>query len=89
MSNKRFLIKHDAVIGRGLKEDGAEHPPLELVYYTMVEAANLEAASDMSMGYADKTFKVKVGSIVEVGDNISSDDLYALLNQSEVIKAMY
>jgi len=85
---KRFLIKHDAVIGR-TKEDGADLPPMELIFYTMVEAPNLDAATDMASGYADKTFKVKVGSIVEVGDNISSDDLYALLNQSEVIKAMY
>lgn len=88
MTTKRFLIKHDAVIGRG-QDDGAELPPMELIFYTMVEAANLEAATDMATGYADKTFKVKVGEIVEVDDHISSDDLYALLKQSYVIKAMY
>jgi len=85
---KRFLIKHDAVIGRS-EEAGADLPPMELIFYTMVEADSLETATDMATGYADKTFKVKVGEVVEVGDTLSSDDLYALLKQSEVIKAMY
>lgn len=85
---KRFLIKHDAVIGR-TKEEGADLPPLELIFYTMVEAANLEAASDLATGYEDAGFKVKVGDIVEVGDSMSSDDLYTLLKQNDVLKVMY
>lgn len=88
MATKRFLIKHEAVIGR-TKEDGADLPPMQLIFYTMVEAPTLEAAEEMASGYADKTFKIKVANVVEVGDNISSDDLYALLKQSDVLKAMY
>jgi hypothetical protein len=85
---KRFLIKHEAVIGR-TQEDGADHAPLELIYYSMVEASTLDQATDMAMGYADKTFKVKVTDIVEVGDTISSNDLYVLLKQETILKAMY
>ena len=88
MTTKRFLIKHEAVIGR-TKEDGADLPPMEVIFYTMVEAPSHEAATDMAVGYADKGFKIKIADIVEVGDKISSDDLYTLLKQSDVIKAMY
>lgn len=85
---KNFLIRNEAVVGR-TKKDGADLPPMELVFYTMVKAETHEQASDMAVQYADRGFQTKVTNIVEVGDEISGEELYKLLKQEDVVKAMY
>jgi hypothetical protein len=87
MSDKRFLVKNEALIGRK-KEDGSDHPPVELIFYTMVEAPNLEAANDMLVTYSDPGFRTRVANVLEVADSLSSDDLYSLLKLSDVVQEM-
>lgn len=88
MSSDKYLIRHEAVIGR-TKEDGADHSPIELVFYTVVEATSYELASDLAVQYADKGFKTRVASITSLPDTMSSDKLLILLNPKEVLKEMY
>lgn len=88
MSNTKYLVRHEAVIGRS-KDDGADHSPIELVFYTVVEASSYELASDLAVQYADKGFKTRVASIVTLPETMSGDELYKLLNAAEVLKEMY
>jgi hypothetical protein len=78
----KFLVKHDAVIGRS-KDDGGELPPVELVFFTVVEAANLEAATDLIVQYSDPGFTTKMASVTELeGDALPAELLTQLSDGS-------
>jgi hypothetical protein len=85
MKNKTFLVTYEALIGR-VKEDGADHQPVELTFYVAVRAKDVQHANDMVVQYSDRGFVAKVTGIAELGDQVSADDLYALLEHSKVLR---
>lgn len=84
---KKFLVTHNAVVGR-TKEDGSDHSPINLVFYTVNEAASEEAVQDQLVRYSDPGFVTNIASVAELGDDISADDLYALMKPELVISEM-
>lgn len=82
---KNFLVTHTAVVGRPATP-GESVSPVRLRFYSMVKAESSEAASDQIVTYRDPTFTTTVENVAEVGDTISGDELFALLNHNEVLK---
>jgi hypothetical protein len=80
---KKFLITHEATVGRTV--EGTQMPPIRLQFYSMVEAANEEAAQDQLIQYKDPGFVSRVASIAEVADVVTSEELFALLDQKKVL----
>lgn len=83
--SKRFLVTYSAVIGRTTGE-GAQHPPVYLTFYSMVEAGNSEEVQNHITQYSDPGFRTKVENITEVGDGLTQDELFDLLKHENVIK---
>jgi kynureninase len=81
----KYLVTYEATIGR-TREEGAVIPSITLTYYSMVEAATVEAANDMVVVYRDPGFSTRVVSVAEVADILSASDLFALLNHEIIIK---
>ena len=81
---KKFLVKHNATVGR-TTTDGAVFPPVELVFYSIVEAADTETASAQVVQYSDPGFVTRVGDITEMGDGLTSDELFGLLDHKKVL----
>ena len=87
MSNKRFLVQNIATVGRQQTAETGDIPGLvEITFYTILEAPDIEKVRDLLVIYADPAFKTRVQSINELGDTVSSDELYALFKPSEIIK---
>lgn len=82
----KYLVTHEAVIGR-TKEEGAALPPITLTFYSMVEASTTEEANEKIVTYRDPGFSTRIVSIAEVADILSADDLYALLAHDKVLAA--
>lgn len=81
---KKFLITHNATVGRK-KADGADFPPVELLFYSIVEAESTEAASDQVVQYSDPGFVSRVNNVSELGEGMTADELYALLAHTKVL----
>lgn len=82
---KKYLVKHTAAVGR-TTEDGADHPPVYLTFYTVVEAASTEAASDQVVQYSDPGFKTRVVNITPLKKDVSVEELTEMLGQSVVFQ---
>jgi len=83
-SMNKYLITHEAVVGR-TKEEGAQIAPITLLFYSMVEAPSAEAANEQAVVYRDPGFRTTVLGVSEVADQLSADDLYALLDHKKVL----
>lgn len=81
---KKFLITHNATVGR-TTTDGAVFPPVELTFYSMVESTSSEEASSQVVQYSDPGFVTKVANITEVADSVSAEELFELLNHKKVL----
>lgn len=81
----KFLVKHNAVVGR-TKADGGELPPVELVFFTVVEGANLEAATDMIVQYSDPGFTTKMASVTELENDKLPAELLAQLSDPSTLR---
>lgn len=81
---KKYLITHTATVGRK-KVDGAEIAPVELLFYSIVEAATTEAASDQVVQYSDPGFISKVSNVSELGEGMTTDELHGLLEHKKVL----
>lgn len=81
----KYLVTYEATIGR-TKEEGAVIPSVVLTYYSMFEAENEEAANDKVVIYRDPGFSTRLVAVTEVADVLSSNDLFALLDSSKIIK---
>lgn len=81
---KKFLITHNATVGRK-KADGADFPPVELTFYSIVEAESTEAASDQVVQYSDPGFVSRVNNVSELGEGMTADELFALLEHKKVL----
>jgi len=80
---KKFLVTHNATVGRK-KADGAEIPPVELLFYSIVEAETTETASDLVVQYRDPGFISRVTNVSELGEGMTSEELLALLEHKKV-----
>lgn len=56
-----YLVEFTATVGRSTKD--AEHPPVYLSYFAIVEAKDSDAAQDQLTQYSDPTFTAKVVNI--------------------------
>lgn len=81
----KYLVTHEATVGR-TKEEGAVIPSITLTYYSMVNAETEEAANEQVVVYRDPGFSTRIVAVAEVADILSSDDLFALLDHSKIIK---
>jgi len=81
---KKFLITHNATVGRK-KADGADFPPVELLFYSIVEAETTEAASDQVVQYSDPGFISRVSNVSELGEGMTADELFGLLEHKKVL----
>jgi hypothetical protein len=83
---KRFLVTHDAIIGRvDADNPRTQMQPMSLKFYTMVEADNLEAAQEQLVQYKDPGFITRIANTAEVGDTVTVDELFALLDQRKIL----
>jgi len=81
---KKYLITHNATVGRQ-QADGAHFPPVELLFYSMVEAESVEQAGEKVIRYSDPSFVTQVKDVTEVGEGLSADELYALLEHKKIM----
>jgi len=81
---KKFLITHNATVGRK-KADGADFPPVELLFYSIVEAETTEAASDQVVQYSDPGFISRVSNVSELGEGMTAEELFGLLEHKKVL----
>ena len=63
----KYLVKHAAVVGRS-KADGGVLPAVELTFFSIVEATNVEAAHDLLVQYKDPGFTTQIASVEEITD---------------------
>ena len=64
----KYLVKHSALVGRS-KADGGVLPAVQLVFFSIVEATNVEAANDLLVQYKDPGFTTRVESVEEITDS--------------------
>jgi hypothetical protein len=57
-----------------------------LLFYSMVTAGSVEEATEKVVVYRDPGFSTRTLGIAEVADQLSSDDLYALLEHNKVLR---
>lgn len=85
---KNYLIKYEAIIGR-TEEEGADMAPMELTFYTVVQAADATDAAELVLQHADRGFKTKAVNITALCPDFSADDLSELIAQNKILKVMY
>jgi hypothetical protein len=81
---KRFLLTHNATVGR-TTADGAVFPPVRLIFYSIVEAADTEAASAQAVQYSDPSFVTRVADITELGEGLTAEELFGLLDHKKIL----
>lgn len=84
---KKFMIKHEATIGLS-KQDGGDHPCVNLTFFTIVEAENTEAAQNQVVAYSDPHFRTRITDVSELGDTVDANELYKLMQHSVVFTEM-
>ena len=82
-----FVVVWESTIGRQ-KEDGSHHEPVNLSFITTVRAADKEAAQDQLLVYSDPTFVLKVERIAQLGEDMSQEELVALLEHKKVFNVL-
>ncbi len=82
-----FVIVWESNIGRQ-KEDGSYHEPVNLSFITTVRAVDKEAAQEQLLVYSDPTFVLKVERIAQLGEEMSQDELLALLEHKRVFNTV-
>ncbi len=87
MSEKLFLVTYEALIGR-VKEDGAEHQPVELTFHTVVRAATADAVNDIAVQYSDRGFTAKVKSVAQLADQVSAEELFLLMDHTKALRVL-
>lgn len=79
---KPFLVEFNATVGRTTEE--AEHPPVYLTFYAVVEAVDSDGAQDQLTQYSDPTFTTKVRDITPMDDE-AKEALFANLALDKVM----
>lgn len=78
-----FVVVWESTIGRE-KEDGSQHDPVNLSFITTIRAADKEEAQNGLLTYSDPTFVLRVQRIEELDEDMSRDELIALLEHNTV-----
>lgn len=78
-----FAIVWDANIGRGL-EDGAYHEPVRLSFVSTIQAKDRAEVEEKILVYSDPSFTLRVDRVAELGEDMSDEELKALLKHAAV-----
>lgn len=78
-----FVVVWESTIGRE-KEDGSQHDPVYLSFVSTVRAESKEAAQSAVLTYSDPTFILRVQRIEQLEEDMSRDELIALLEHNTV-----
>jgi len=78
-----YVVVWDATVG--LKEnEGGLHEPVRLSFVSTVNAHSKQEAEEQLVVYSDPSFLLRVERIEELGEDMSREELEALLEHSRV-----
>ena len=83
----KFLVTHEAVVTREVPtmEKQQTVPGINLIFYSMVDAENKEQAYEQLTQYSDPNFKSKVMKVDELGEGLTTEELFSLLEHKKVL----